>query len=77
MRSHIRVEIASPPAWGYELFKQLFYNVQKSDALPYTHGTRLPRLLGLRDYINNYFAMYKRLTRSRICVEIASQPASG
>ena len=39
-----------------------------SETLPYTRGTRIPRLLGVRNYLNNYFA-YKRLTRSRISVE--------
>ena len=43
-----------------------------SDAVPYKRGTRIPRLLGVRNYLNNYFAMYKRLTRSRIRVELAS-----
>ena len=28
----------------------------------YTRGTRLPRLLGVTNYLNNYFAMYTRLT---------------
>ena len=28
----------------------------------YTRGTRIPRLLGVRDYVNNYFAMFTRLT---------------
>ena len=37
-----------------------------------TRGTRIPRLLGVRKYFNNYFAMYKCLTRSRIRVEHAS-----
>ena len=32
-------------------------------------GTRIPRLLGVRNYLNNYFA-YKRLTTSRIRVEL-------
>ena len=40
------------------------------DALPYTRGTRIPRLLGVRNYLNNYFTMYKRLTHSRIRVEL-------
>ena len=34
--------------------------------LPYSGGPRIPRLLGVRNYLNNYFAMYKRLTRSRV-----------
>ena len=43
-----------------------------SDALSYTRGTRIARLLGARYYLNNYFAMYTRLTCSRIQVEHAS-----
>ena len=42
-----------------------------SDALPHTRETRIPRLLGVWNYLNNYFA-YKRLTRFRICVNHAS-----
>ena len=38
----------------------------------YTRGTRIPRLLGFKNYLNNYYAIYKRLTRSRIGVELAS-----
>ena len=38
---------------------------------PYTRGTRVYPLLGVRTYLNNYFAMYTRLTRSRIRVELA------
>ena len=38
----------------------------------YTSGTRNSRLLGIRNYINNYFAMYTHLTHSRIHVELAS-----
>ena len=37
------------------------------DALPDTRGTRIPCLLGVRNYLNNYFA-YNRLTCSRIRV---------
>ena len=32
-----------------------------SDALPYTGGTRLPRLLGVKHYLNKIFAMYALL----------------
>ena len=46
-----------------------------SYALPYTPGTRIPRLLGIKNYLNNYFAMYPQLTRSPIRVELAT-PAS-
>ena len=43
-----------------------------SNGLPYTRGPRIPCLLGVRNYLNNYAAMYKRLTRFRIRVELAS-----
>ena len=33
--------------------------------LPYTRGCRISGLLGVRNYINNYLAMYKRLTASK------------
>ena len=42
------------------------------DAFAYTHGSRIPRPLGVRNYLNNSFTMYKRVTRSRIRVELAS-----
>ena len=48
-----------------------------SDALPYRRGTRIPHLLGVRNYLNNYFVMYTRLTRSRIRVELASRTDLG
>ena len=35
-------------------------------------GTRIPRLLGVKNDSNNYVGMYKRLTRSRIRVELSS-----
>ena len=42
-----------------------------SDALAYVRGSRIPRLFGVKNYLNYYFAMYKRLTRSRVHVELA------
>ena len=42
------------------------------DIVPYSGGPRIPCLLGVRNYLNNYFAMYKRLTHSCIRVELAS-----
>ena len=42
------------------------------DELPYTRGIRIPRLLGVKKYLNNYFAMYNCLMCSRIGVELAS-----
>ena len=35
-------------------------------------GTRILRLLWVRNYLNNYFAMNKSLTRSRTHMELAS-----
>ena len=43
-----------------------------SDTFPDTRGTCIPRLLGVKNYVNNYFAMYTRLTRSRMRVDLAS-----
>ena len=43
-----------------------------SDVLPYTRGYRILRLLGVWNYLNNYCAKYKRLTRSGIRLELAS-----
>ena len=40
--------------------------------LPYSPGTRILRLLGVRYYLNNDFANYALLTRTRIRGEIAS-----
>ena len=48
-----------------------------SDALPYTPETRIPRLLGFKNYLNDYFSMYKRRTRSRIRVKDASDAYLG
>ena len=42
------------------------------DAHPATYGTRKCPLLGFRNYLNNYFAMYKRVTPSRLHVQLAS-----
>ena len=36
--------------------------------------THLPQLLGVRNYLKNYFAMYTRLTRSSVRVELAPPP---
>ena len=38
----------------------------------YTRGTRICRLLGFKEYSNNYYAIYKRLTRLCLRVELAS-----
>ena len=34
-------------------------------------ATRIARLCGVRNYLNNYFAMDKRMAHSRIRVELA------
>ena len=41
-------------------------------ALPYTRGTQIHRLNGVRNYLNNYFVLYARLTCFPIRVELAS-----
>ena len=48
-----------------------------SNVLLYTRGTCIPHLLGVKNYLNNYLVMYKRLTRSRIRVELASPAYMG
>ena len=40
-------------------------------------GSRIPHVLGVRNYLNYYFAMYKRLTRSGVQVELATLPTWG
>ena len=35
----------------------------------YTRGSPSPCLLGVRNYLHNYYAMYARLTRSRTRIE--------
>ena len=42
-----------------------------SDALANTRGARIPHLLGVKNYSNNYFPMYKRLAYSRMRFELA------
>ena len=48
-----------------------------ADALPYTRGSRIPHLLGVRNYLKDYFAKYKRLRRSHIRAELASSTYLG
>ena len=43
-----------------------------SDTLPYTAEARIHRLLGVKNYLNNYFAMYTCLARFRVGVKLAS-----
>ena len=40
--------------------------------IPGTRGPRIPRVLGVRNDSNNYFAMYKLLMHSRIRLELAA-----
>ena len=40
--------------------------------LPYSGRTCIPRLLGVSNYLNNYFAIYTRLTRLHIQADLAS-----
>ena len=76
-RSHIYAELASLAEVGLSFIKIIICLVQTSDALPYTHGTRVPRLLRVRKYLNKNFSIYKRLMRSRIDVELAPPPKWG
>ena len=62
-RSRIRVELTSSAYLGLGIIKIIICHVYTSDGLPYTRGIRIPCLLGVRNYLNNYFAMYTRLTR--------------
>ena len=66
----IRVDLESPAYLGLGII--FICHVYASNALPYTHGSRIPRLLGVRNYLNNYFSMYMRLTLSRINADLAS-----
>ena len=43
-----------------------------SALFPCTRVTRIPRLLGVKNYLNNYFSLYTRLMRSRIWVDLSS-----
>ena len=47
------------------------------DELLYMRGTRIPRLLTVKNYLNNYFMMYKRLMRSLISVDVSSHAYLG
>ena len=39
---------------------------------PYTRTLRIHRLVEVKNYLNNYFAMYTGLTRFRVGVKLAS-----
>ena len=66
-----------PPTWVQALFIKLLGNVYMPDPLPYTRVIRIPRLLEVKNYLNNYYTMNKFLTRSRIRVELASPAYCG
>ena len=76
-RNRIRVEDASPAYLGLWIIYKIFREIWTSDALPYTSGTRIPFLLGVKNYLNNYFAMYRSLTHTRIRAELASSAYLG
>ena len=40
-------------------------------------ATRIPRLFGVGNYLNNYFAMYTRLIRTHIHADLASRAYLG
>ena len=44
---------------------------------PVSRGTRIRRLLWVKNYLKNYFAMYKHVTHSRIRVELVSPAYMG
>ena len=72
-RIRIHVKVASPRLLGVEsylnkLVIELFSRVYASNALPYTGVPRIPHLYGFKNYLNNYLAMYERLTCMRIHV---------
>ena len=65
------MEFVSPAYLWLEIIQIIIFQIYPSDALPYTRGTGILRLLMVRDYLKNYYAMYTRLTRSHIRVELA------
>ena len=48
-----------------------------SDTLPYAHETHIPCLVGVKNYLNNHFAMYTCLMRFRKWMELASPAYMG
>ena len=70
--SHIRVEVASLACLELGIIQIIIVPGIHFWHVPSTRGTRIPRLLVVQNYLNNYFAMYTRLTLSRIRVELAS-----
>ena len=76
-RLHIKIAV-KVIFWSYRpSLRRLTAAVYMSDALPYMRGTRILRLIRDRSYLNNYFAIYTLLMRSRIHVEHACPPTWG
>ena len=72
MRSPTHADLASPIFLRLGIIYKIMSLCIMSDALPFTRGTRIPRLLEVRDYLNIYFSMYTCLTSSHIFADLAS-----
>ena len=72
IRKKLFYHVYTSDALPYTEGNKLLWHIYTYDGLPYTGKTRIPCLLGVRNYLNNYFAMYKRLTHYRIRVKLAS-----
>ena len=70
--SRIPVELASPAYLDLGIIQIIILSCRNAGRAPVYAWNPHPRLLGVRNYFNNYFAMYKRLTYSRIRVKLAS-----
>ena len=70
--SSIRVELPSPAHFGLGIISTIILPPIHVWPLEYMRVTLVLRLLGVRNYLNNYFSLYKRVTRSRLHVELAS-----
>ena len=70
-RFHIRMKFVSPAYLGLGIRKIIILLCIHAEALPCTGGTRIPRLIGVRNYLNHDFDTYTRLTHSLIRVEFA------
>ena len=71
-RYRIRVKFASPSYLGLGIILIIILPTIYVCHTPYTHGTRIARLLGVRNYLNNYFNIYIRLSHFRIRMELVS-----
>ena len=72
IRKKLFYHVYTSDALPYTEGNKLLWHVYTYDGLPYTGGTRIPCLLGFRNYLNNYVANYTCLTRSRIREELTS-----